>query len=58
MNLHNTKWYLDSGCSRHMTGDKNLLSEIKNSVKENVTFCDDAKGKSLVYVTFLSSIVI
>ena len=28
-----------------MTGDKNLLNGIKNGVKGNVTFGDDAKGK-------------
>ena len=28
-----------------MTGDKNLLHEIKNYVKGNVTFGDDTKGK-------------
>ena len=28
-----------------MTRDKNLLNEIKNNVKGNVTFSDDVKGK-------------
>ena len=25
-------WYLDSGCSRHMTGDKSLFKTLKEKV--------------------------
>jgi hypothetical protein len=38
-------WYIDSGCSKHMTGDKGKflsLSEIKSG---SVTFGNDAPGK-------------
>jgi hypothetical protein len=38
-------WYIDNGCSKHMTGDKGkflYLSEIKSG---NVTFGNDALGK-------------
>ena len=30
-------WYLDSGCSNHMTGNLNLFSSLDNSVKTDVT---------------------
>ena len=33
-------WYLDSGCSRHMTGDKSLFKTLKEKIDDYVTFCD------------------
>jgi hypothetical protein len=45
--LKNT-WIMDSGCSRHMTGDKKWFSSLTHlSHKEYVTFGDDKKGKVL-----------
>ena len=42
------KWLMDSGCSRHMTGDKKWFSSLTPlSHKEYVTFGDDKKGKVL-----------
>ena len=38
-------WYLDSGCSRHMTGDKTMFSTITPKDGGYVTFGDDKKGK-------------
>jgi hypothetical protein len=39
---------MDSGCSRHMTGDKKWFSSLTPlSHKEYVTFGDDKKGKVL-----------
>lgn len=38
-------WYFDSGCSRHMTGVKNLLVDIKSHSTSYVTFRDEAKGE-------------
>ncbi|XP_019160052.1 PREDICTED: uncharacterized protein LOC109156663 [Ipomoea nil] len=38
------RWYFDSGCSRHMTGDAKYLNNIKGSTGE-VTFGDSVKGK-------------
>ncbi|KAJ8768804.1 hypothetical protein K2173_023708 [Erythroxylum novogranatense] len=38
-------WYIDSGCSRHMSGDKNLFEEIKPKNQGYVTFGDNNKGK-------------
>ena len=37
-------WYLNSGCSRHMTDDKNLLIELKPKNGGDVTFGDNSKG--------------
>ncbi|KAL8135018.1 hypothetical protein AgCh_009883 [Apium graveolens] len=37
-------WYLDSGCSRHMTGNKSLLNNIKKVIAWSVTFGDNSKG--------------
>ena len=42
------KWLMDSGCSRHMTGDKKWFSSLTPLAhKEYVTFGDDKKGKVL-----------
>lgn len=38
-------WYLDSGCSHHMTGDKAMFSTISPKDGGYVTFGDNAKGK-------------
>jgi hypothetical protein len=40
------KWFMDSGCSQHMTDDKKWLSSLTPlSHKEYVTFGDDKEGK-------------
>ena len=37
-----SQWYIDSGCSRHMTGDKDKLLAYSALEKEkNVTFGND-----------------
>jgi hypothetical protein len=42
------KWIIDSGCSRHMIGNKKWFSSLTPlSHKEYVTFKDDKKGKIL-----------
>ena len=38
-------WYVDSGCSRHMTGNKELLSDYEEKLGGSVTFGDDRKGQ-------------
>ncbi|CAN0906319.1 hypothetical protein LINGRAHAP2_LOCUS24178, partial [Linum grandiflorum] len=38
------EWYLDSGCSHHMTGDATLFSEIKYKLGGKVTFGGNGKG--------------
>jgi transposase InsO family protein len=36
-------WYLDSGCSNHMCGDKTLFSELDNSFTESVKLGNNSK---------------
>ena len=38
-------WYLDSGCSRHMTGDKGRFKELELKKGGVVTFGDNSKGQ-------------
>ena len=38
-------WYIDSGCSKHMTGDKNKFMSLKEGKLRNVAFGNDAPGK-------------
>ncbi|GAV75091.1 hypothetical protein CFOL_v3_18570 [Cephalotus follicularis] len=40
-----TQWYLDSWCSKHMTGDESLFVTLKSKQGGDVTFGDNAKGK-------------
>ena len=44
-------WYLDSGCSRHMTGDKSLFKSLKENVGDYVTFGDGSHAQVLGKVT-------
>ena len=37
-----SEWYLDSGYSRHITGDKEQFNKLDGG---HVTFRDNAKGK-------------
>jgi hypothetical protein len=38
-------WYIDSGCSKHMIGDKSKFLTLSESKSGNVTFGNDALGK-------------
>ena len=40
---------MDSGCSRHMTGDKALLSHFEENTGLVVTFGDDSIGTTMGY---------
>jgi len=53
-------WYLDSGCSRHMTGDAKKFSKISYKASGHVTYGDNNRGKILGVgkVTSSSSTVI
>ncbi|XP_066311656.1 uncharacterized protein [Miscanthus floridulus] len=43
-------WIMDSGCSRHMTGDDKWFSSLTpTSVKENITFGDKSQGKVMAH---------
>jgi hypothetical protein len=35
-------WYLDTGCSNHMTGRKDWLVDLDEGVKSKVKFADDS----------------
>ena len=39
------RWYLDSGCSRHMTRDKSMFSSLSTKDGGYITFGDNRKGK-------------
>ena len=45
MSTTNNIWYFDSGCSRHMTGDKNMFTSLNDYNGGSVTFGDGKKGK-------------
>ena len=53
-------WYLDSGCSRHMTGDCNLFKNFESKKGCNVTFGDgrksQIKGKGIISLLGLPDI--
>jgi hypothetical protein len=38
-------WYIDNGCSKHMTGEKDNFMSISKSKIGNVTFGNDEPGK-------------
>ena len=38
-------WYLDSGCSRHMTGDRSLFKVFESKKGGNVTFGEGSKSQ-------------
>jgi hypothetical protein len=41
-------WLIDSGCSRHMTGDRRWFSNLTPVMtKEYITFGDNGKGRVL-----------
>ena len=42
-------WILDSGCSRHMTGDRVLISNVVEKAIPMVTFGDNNKGLTQGY---------
>ena len=51
-------WILDSGCSRHMTGDRALLSNMVEKAGPVVTFGDNNKGLTQGYGSLEAGIVI
>ena len=53
-------WYLDSDCSRHMTGDRSLFKVFKSKKGDNITFGDGNKsqinGKGIISLLGLPDI--
>ena len=45
--LEKEKWFLNSGCSRHMTGDESKFVFLTRRKLGYVTFGDNMKGKIL-----------
>lgn len=49
-----SKWYVDSGCSNHMTGDASIFCEIDTSNKSQVRLGDgnlvEAKGRGTISI--------
>jgi hypothetical protein len=43
--LDTSFWYLDSGCSKHMTGDKTLLKEVQIGKGGRITYGDGSQSK-------------
>jgi hypothetical protein len=41
----NNPWYIDSGCSKHMMGDKGRFLSLSENKSGNITFGNDAPGK-------------
>lgn len=46
--ISNTKWYLDTGCSKHMTIDNTLLSFFYLNKGVFVSYGDNNKGRIIV----------
>ncbi|KAI3727550.1 hypothetical protein L6452_16166 [Arctium lappa] len=51
---HHQTWYLDSGCSRHMTGNKSLLLNFVKEKGPTVTFGDNSCGSTKGYGTLFN----
>jgi hypothetical protein len=49
------KWFLDSGCSRHMTGDKNKFTSLTLKDGGNVKF-GDYKSSEITKAIFVISV--
>ncbi|KAJ9544522.1 hypothetical protein OSB04_024229 [Centaurea solstitialis] len=49
-------WYLDSGCSRHMTGSKSVLSNYREERGPAVTFGGNGKGQTRGYGTLTNGV--
>ncbi len=42
---HRSHWYIDSGCSKHMSGDKEKFITLSKHKAGKVTFGNDTPGK-------------
>jgi hypothetical protein len=41
------QWYVDNGCSKHMTGDQSKFLKLTKKEKGKVTFGDNVSAKIL-----------
>ena len=48
-------WYFDSGCSRHMTGERSYLCDYQNMLDGYVSFDDGRKRRVLGKGTLLAN---
>ncbi|XP_068486648.1 uncharacterized protein [Phaseolus vulgaris] len=46
-NNRKNQWYLDSGCSKHMTGDMAQFTSLKLKAEGHVTYGDNNRGRIL-----------
>ncbi|GKB60449.1 hypothetical protein Tco_0916635 [Tanacetum coccineum] len=51
-------WYLDSGCSKHMTGDRSQLTNFVNKFLGTVKFGNDHVAKILGYGDYYGNVTI
>ena len=49
-------WYIDSGCSRHMTGNKSILSNDHDEKGPSVTFGGNGKGQTRGFGTLSNGV--
>ncbi|KAJ9547394.1 hypothetical protein OSB04_019937, partial [Centaurea solstitialis] len=49
-------WYLDSGCSRHMTGSKSVLFDYRDERDPSVTFGGNGRGQTRGYGTLTNGV--
>ncbi|KAJ9557113.1 hypothetical protein OSB04_011727 [Centaurea solstitialis] len=49
-------WYLDSGCSRHMTGSKSVLTNYREERGPAVTFSGNGRGQTRGYGTLTNGV--
>lgn len=53
--LETNVWYLDSCCSRHMSGDKAIFENLEDTQVGSVTFGDGSKARVLGKETMVAS---
>jgi len=44
-NSRKNQWYLDSGCSKHITGDVTQFTSLKLKAEGHVTYGDNKRGR-------------
>ncbi len=53
--IHKNLWYLDTGCSNHMCGDRSLFSDLDKLFQNSIKFGDNStvsvigKGSIKIY---------